>query len=69
MTQCPDVIMCRSTDVEMWLDKVRLLSRVTPRVTILSERDDSSCYVDTCERREVAETGSCQIKWILTCRC
>ena len=23
---------------EMWLDKVRLLSRVTPRVTILSER-------------------------------
>jgi len=24
---------------EMWLDKVRLLSRVTPRVTILSERE------------------------------
>jgi len=39
MTQCPDVIMCRSTLMsEMWLEKVRLLSRVTPRVTILSER-------------------------------
>jgi len=23
------------------------------------ERDDRSCYIDTCERREVAETGRC----------